>query len=132
MADISTLNWILPQLDPAVVLDGPAASQTSSVADSNSSTLTKPVLLAFIQQLGCDLESLVELKLTWLAEIFTIYQSDVSLNPAAVTESAATENSILDDVFANLRVLFAATSPNASYFKQIKTVMRLVRFAMCA
>lgn len=114
LGDISALNWILPRLDPTTVLD--------------SQDILPAVMVSLAQQLGYDLHSLKELKLAWLAELFTIFDPRHNTDP----EINATLPGVLDELFANLRIIFAETPASSPDQKQIKTVMRLVRMAMAA
>ncbi len=111
IGDIAALNWILSKVDPTAVLDAPEMSL--------------PVMLSLAQQLGCELSTKTEEKLAWLAEVFTIFDGR-TVDPSL----EETIPSVLDDLFSNLRVLFAETAPSSPTQKQLKTVMRLVRLAM--
>jgi len=88
--------------------------------------ITPAVILSLAQQLGCELSSSTDLKLSWLAEIFTVFDPRAGGDTAVATAV----QSVLDEIFANLRVLFAETPASSTLHKQIKTVMRLVRMAM--
>lgn len=111
MGDLGLLDWLLPRLDMASVIE--------------ASEMSPRVLLSLTQQLGAGLQSLTEIKLEWLAEIFTIF--DVTCGDDA--ECAQQLPDVFDELFANLRVIFVEnTVPTLQ--KQIKLVMRLVRTAM--
>jgi hypothetical protein len=114
MGDIKMLNWILPRLDVNTILDAPE--------------LSPAVTLSLAQQLGYELRTLTEVKLTWLAELFTVFDPRL----VADKQLAVTLPAVLDELFANLRVMFAEIQPSSPCQKQIKTVMRLVRMAMDA
>ncbi|PJF16485.1 Enhancer of mRNA-decapping protein [Paramicrosporidium saccamoebae] len=112
VGDIPMLNWILPRLDAASLLESP--------------DMRPPVMLSLIQQLSFDLATLTEVKLDWLAELFTVMDPSISLDP----KLADTCSTVLDELFSNLRVIFAETPSNSPVNKKVKTVMRLVRMMM--
>jgi hypothetical protein len=114
VGDIPMLNWILPRLDAATLLESPE--------------MRPPVMLSLIQQLSFDLTTLTEVKLDWLAELFTVMDPSISLDP----KLADTCFTVLDELFSNLRVIFAETPSNSSVNKKVKTVMRLVRMMMAS
>lgn len=111
LGDLAILNWILPRLDVTSILDSPK--------------IHPRIIISLAQQLGYDLSTLTEVKLSWLAEIFTIFDA----NCGEDSECAAQLPAVLEELFNNLRVVFAA-APNPTLQKQIKSVMRLVRMAM--
>lgn len=122
-ADMKLLNWLLPKINPEETLDSPQ--------------LSLAVMLSLAQQLGCDLETLTILKLEWLSELFLILPglqeqcsgADASIhNKDRIINETAPQ--VFEELFANLRVLFAQMPVNSSYQKLLKTVMRLIRLAM--
>lgn len=106
------LNWFLGQVEPSNVIESP--------------DLSPNVVVSLIQQIGTDLSSATDLKLAWLAEIFTVLDPNV-FKSAEIIELIP---SVLEDLFANLRILFTSTAASSPTNKTIKTVMRLVRLAM--
>lgn len=116
LGDPSLLNWILPQLDIQAVFESPNLQQPR-------------VQLSLAQQLGYDLGTLTEVKLTWLAELLTVFSVDCGGDPVCLNQLA----DVLDELFTNLKTLYAqcgSLSPTSPISKQLKTVMRLVRLAM--
>lgn len=111
MGNLELLDWLLPRLDVATVIEASEASPR--------------VLLSLTQQLGADLQTLTETKLDWLAEIFTVFDVGCSGDVECVQQLPA----VLDELFANLRVVFVENTTPALQ-KKIKLVMRLVRTAM--
>lgn len=111
LGNLGLLVWLLGQLDPETALE--------SVAE--------PVLLSLSQQLGSDLDMDTELKLDWLAEIFTTFNPKAASKDAKFAEAAG---EVLEDLFASLRVLFAQLPADSDLYKKAKLVMRLVRMAL--
>lgn len=69
------------------------------------------------------------MKLTWLAELLTVFSVDCGGDPVCLNQLA----DVLDELFTNLKTLYAqcgSLSPTSPISKQLKTVMRLVRLAM--
>lgn len=111
LGNLGLLVWLLGQLDPETALE--------SVAE--------PVLLSLSQQLGSDLDMDTELKLDWLAEIFTTFNPKAASKDTKFAEAAG---EVLEDLFASLRVLFAQLPADSDLHKKVKLVMRLVRMAL--
>lgn len=105
------LHWMLGALDASsVVRDLPVK-----------------VALSLIQQIGHELSSHTENKLSWLAEILAEFDPRTSAEDSSL---AQTVDAVLEEVFSNLRVLFAQTPASSALHKQTKLVMRLLRGAM--
>lgn len=109
LGNLPLLTWLLRRLDPMTIIEA----------------LPAPALLSLIQQLGADLSDETELKLDWLAEIFTAY-SPKSDDP----NFANTASQVLEELFSNLRVLLAQLPASSELLKKLKTVMRLVRLVL--
>lgn len=110
--NIELFNWALPKINMEDVLEG--------------MNLQLPVMLSLAQQLGYDLHTHTELKLDWLAELFTV------MDPKVMTDAQLedTSSAVFEELFANLRVIFAQTPTASPLHKKIKSVMRLVRMIM--
>lgn len=106
------LDWLLAKIEPSSFME--------------IASLPSNLIISLIQQIGSHLEVNTEIKLIWLAEIFTL------LDPNAFKDPNVSElvSSVLEGLFANLRIIFAETPVTSPAHKQVKTVMRLVRLSM--
>lgn len=105
------LNWALEILDVSLVVKD----------------LPLKAAVSLIQQIGHDLSSQTEIKLSWLSEILAEFDPRT---PSEEPSLARTMDAVFEEVFSNLRVLFAQTPSSSALHKQTKLVMRLLRGAM--
>lgn len=105
------LNWALEILDVSLVVKDLPIKAT----------------LSLIQQIGHDLSSKTEIKLSWLSEILAEFDPRA---PSEEPSLAQTMDAVFEEVFSNLRVLFAQTPSPSALHKQTRLIMRLLRGAM--
>ncbi len=109
LGSIDILNWLLPLIDPPTTIEGLDASAHLSLA----------------QQIGSNLETLTEIKLEWLEELFTTF------NPKIFGDTIqSVADQVLEDLFANLRIVLAKAPANTDVARKTKLVMKLVKTCM--
>lgn len=108
LGSLDVLASLLPRLSPEVAIEG----------------LPPAACLSLAQQLGADLGVETEMKLDWLAELFTAFCPPRDASAAFVGTMAE----VLEELFANLRGL-AIQIPESepSLARKTKLVMRLIR-----
>eukprot|EP01080_Neovahlkampfia_damariscottae_P011623 gene11623-4865_t len=107
--NLKILNWILTQVDP----DEALSSQMNPIHSQN-------VILALMQQISCDMQSEVDLKLTWLEKV------SLSLNTEDPIISSHC-SMILKQILDNMSKVFSNERTNQDFpLRKFKLVMHLV------
>lgn len=111
LGSLEILAWLLARLSPESTID----------------SLPPPACLSLAQQLGADLSIHTELKLDWLAELFTTFSPPANADQTFL----ATMAEVLEELFTNLRGLaIQIPESEAVLSKKTKTAMRLIRMLL--